>query len=818
MQNQEKEISSTTGDTMPEFLTNKKFWKWATVIFLVVLSYIAYITTLNAQPLWDEQLLLSWVNNLNGSEAFNQFVTWSGPTPSLDAWQPITNLSIIWCQKFGHLSIWLYRFGSVKAHALATVLLFFVIRKLPIENAFRFAVASCVLFALYPLHAEAVSWLGGWAMELGTFYFLASLYCYLRAKSFQMTKESPRTSPTSFILLVKWRWLVAGLIFYLAALSSTTALWLGAVLICLLELTNWLTKKDNHDTKSLRRTLACALPFVIMSATYAFAGGAFSNPIPQHVAELYTGHWYQPLLHLLLPINKTLLGASASSTKEYIFFGILLLPGLLIAPLVFLRNASFRYLLILSFLWSIACILPYIGTAASNINLWGSHALYLASVPMCLLVATLIMSFSCLALSGGQVVRYAGLAASSLLLLGLSIFYWHHLWLAESNYKGIGADLIAIEKSVQVVASKNQVPFVMASGISPTQAVDRSFSTDGAICIDSQTQLLSGPSVPDGRLKDQLRNGNYKNAVFHWDQNFRSLIDLDLSPVKNGFGPDLDGKGLSEKLLPPLQYYRTISFDAQENALVLESNSANGPAMRLHGEELSPIDGDYLYLDAKIVCPGQQANPQIELYWATRACPDYDHKWRRSTTSVQTNDSQYHRYFLSLRSLGWTGNGPISNIMLGFPAGAKVWIKGAGIASGANLIAKLTCTISAKSEKNSYTYPFFNFPESEELGLFTLSGATQASLQYDFSNVADATGGFAEISQANQQYLNPNGNEFSASAWKKIPLNGTTGQFNFSLQDFPASGVYSIRVIASGAGGSLLGNFSDEIKLNVSGK
>jgi hypothetical protein len=828
MQNQDKDITSTAGDTMPEFLNSKRFWKWTTVVGLIALSFIAYITTLNAQPLWDEQLILSWINNLNSSAAFNQFIIWSGPTPALDAWQPITNLTFLYCQKFGHQSIWLYRFASVKAHALATVLLFFVIRKLPIESSFRIAVAACILFALYPLHAEAVSWLGGWGIELGVFYFLASLYCYLRSKSFQMTKESPRTNPTSFVLLVRWRWLVGGLFLYLVSLSSNSAMWIGAVLISLLEFTNWLMKKDNNDIKSLRRTLACALPFVIMSATYALAGGAFANQIPKHMAQLFTGHWHQPLLHMLLPINKTLLGASASATKEYIFLGVMLVPSLLIAPLAFLRSANFRYLLVLSLVWLAACILPYIGTASSNINFWGSHALYLASVPLCLLAATLLMGFSSCFLAKSTNLNYAGMAVSTLFLIGTSIFYWHHLWLAQSNYKGIAADLIAIEKSVQVVASRNQVPFVIASGISPTQAVDRSFSTDGAICIDSGTQLLSAPSVPDGRLKDALRNGMYRNAVFHWDQNFHSLIDLDLSPAQNEFGTDLDGKGLVEKLLPPLQYYRTITFDAQENALVLESNSTNGAAVRMHGDGLSPLAGDFLYLDAKIVCPGQQpgpnqagpqeAPPQIELYWATRSCPEYDHKWRRSTTSALTNDNQYHRYFLSLRSLGWTTNGPIANIMLGFPAGAKVWLKGGGIADGANLIPKLSVNVSTKPEKNAYTYPFFNYPESAELGFASLSGTAQATLQYDLSNIKDATGGFVEISQPNRQFLNPNGNEFSESQWKKVPLNALSGPINFRLQDFPSSGVYSIRVIASDAAGHVLGNFSDEIKLNVSGK
>lgn len=786
---------------------HRSLYLWASMAAILILVFGGYLVTLSAPPLMDEQYLINWINHLSPANPASEFVGWGGPDHLLDAWQPLSSVCFLLTQKVFHASIFFYRFINVVLHLLTTLLVFFVVRRLAGHT--KLALSTAVLFAVFPLHAEAVSWLLGRACELAGLFFLSAFYCYLRAKTFCFTTVSPATNATSYKLLINRRWLLGGLLFFILALLCTTNAWIGLLLIIAYEFTNSLFASDNRSLESIKRSITCLAPFVIVAIVYCLLASVHDLEGAARTSSTSHRYWYQPFLNLLLPVNKTLVN---NSTKDITYFLLLFLPSMLASIIAIYKDKDFRRFFFLALLGTVVLIFPFDGHAAVTTTFYGSRALYLASFPFCMFVAALLCSYSYLYTGNNLILKRAVLIVSGLWLCLTCLSYWHHLFLQTSNYKGCARDLAIIQKSLEQVVDKQHVPFVLACGLPHSISLDPAFKTDGAVCLDGQTHLLSAPQIPAGRLKDALRQGHFVSSTLTWEPDFQSLVALDLSQSKNDFGEDLAGGAMVNKLLPPLMYYRTITFDDKENCLQLESNSTRGPAMLLNAQGLSPLAGDFYYVDTRTLCPGQPEHPEMELYWTTRSCSSYDHKLRRTTAPVIVNDMLYHRYYLSMRNLGWTANGPIATVMLGFPAGAKVWLKGIGIADGGKRIPHLLISPMNLFKQVKYAYPFVNFPNQPELGLLSVDRqADNILLDYSFANVDGAAQGIAEVSQADTVFADANNSQLSDVLMRQVPLSSQAGTLALNLHEFPVNGVYRIRVIATDSSGHLLGNFSDDI-------
>ena len=591
---------------------------------------------------------------------------------------------------------------------------------------------------------------------------------------------------------------------------SLASMWLGIILIAAFECVNAICAKDNRDKQRLLRTAICLSPFAVVTLAGLWSLMWQGNwPALSAVASFK--NWYHLLLNLFFPIARV---AGAHYARDLRNFIIVLVLPLIAFFYALWKNKDMQYVSLLSFVWLTISVLPFLGQAAFDSSLSGERALYLSSVPFCLLMAAILIGFSFI--YENERYKKIMLAVSGIFLLVLAIFYLGQLSSQLKHYKQQSKVVTSVERSLRTVIAKNNIVYVFALDIPYDLAIDKTwksiFQQGFAICFDGNSGLLAAPQIPDGHLKDALAAGHYATSAFHWDKDTEGFVSLDLSPKDNQFGSDLDATQVALKLLPPLMYYPNVKLNAEEKCLVMESNSDNGPAIRLNGAGLSPLVGNFFYVDARIQAPPQAKPPEIELYWATRSLTEYDHKLRRATCAAIINDNQYHRYYLPIRSTGWFSNGPIAAVMLGFPAGAKVSLKGIGITTGAERLPNLSLSPPLPGNNSQlFVNPYFRYPDNAELGL---SHASQtAALGYDLKNIPGACSALAEISQPNKGFNNPNGDKLSDELLETIELPGSSGQFHIAAER--GIGVYSIRVIAKDNNGHFAGNFSDALNLLI---
>lgn len=777
-------------------------WLLVAVMVVAVTAVLPYLVVLGSPLHLDDQFVLAWAGWLKGvsPSQHSQFFNWTGPD-RMDAWGPLTNLSmVITCGLSGGSAFFL-RSISVLIHCVNAIGVFFLFRQLPTKSQPWLPFVSALLFALYPLHPEAVSWVSGRASELSTLWALLVLYSYSKARTSHGASG--------------FKWLAAAVTSLLLACSTTWTMWVLVPMVVAYELINRLNKSTSSDTKV---SAVKGIAALFIAAGLYFGTALAISPAVVHLPnpQLSIDNLIQLTRNLIFPINQSVW---KGYSLQYRFLYFVLAVPLALLPITLIQDRKLRANLLLMLVWLFCAITPFVGYATAGTDLYGSRWLYFASVPLCGLMAAFLLSVTGIS----KKYAWAGRAIAIPLIVFLSVLFFLYTKNQNDAYRAAENALKHIQKSVQIVFAKQQAPVILVRDVPAYATVMPQSLNSHLMCFDGATGLLRATAVADGRLKDALRSGHLLSETFRWDKDFDSLVPIDLTPGHNEFGPDISAGKLVDRIHPNIAVYKTLCYDNKQDVLILERNSENGPVLSLRGQGLSPIDGDFFYVDALINAPDSHQDANIELYWVTGVFKDYAHNERKTTTRAILNDKQFHRYYLPIRSIPWITSGPPTLVTLGFPAGAKVQIKGVGIANAAKLVPELTVVNRVIADQSKhFDQMIFDYPESPELGLLTISKANpEAKLHYSLSNVSGATGGFFEISARDTLFDNPNGQPRSGAGYpeptKRVPINNLVGNYIVSTEQFPQPGLYSIRLIAVDKNGAAAGNFSDSVNFLVRG-
>ncbi len=117
-------------------------------------------------------------------------VDWAFRNPVVFIWHPVTLLShMLDCQLYG-LRPWGHHLTNVLLHALSTVLLFLVFRRM--TGACWRSAALAALFGLHPLRVESVAWVAERKDVLSAFFFMLTLWAYGRFVELRTPKPEAR--------------------------------------------------------------------------------------------------------------------------------------------------------------------------------------------------------------------------------------------------------------------------------------------------------------------------------------------------------------------------------------------------------------------------------------------------------------------------------------------------------------------------------------------------------------------------------------------------------------------------------------------------
>jgi hypothetical protein len=152
---------------------------------IAVLVLILYLPTLSAPAMYDEHYLLAWWKNLIQAGLFSHeslaFLNFAG-CDLRDGNGPYGNLSNLCLVAITAGKIGLIHFAAISLHLGNSLLLFIAsLRAQNLANrqstdtsvaCFATSAIAALLFALSPLAPEAVSWLGGFPLQIGTTFSL----------------------------------------------------------------------------------------------------------------------------------------------------------------------------------------------------------------------------------------------------------------------------------------------------------------------------------------------------------------------------------------------------------------------------------------------------------------------------------------------------------------------------------------------------------------------------------------------------------------------------------------------------------------------
>lgn len=145
------------------------------LVLLVVASILPFINGLSGDFVFDDEWLVAEHPAVQGPFNLGRILTaqYWGEVQGALLWRPATTLSFAIDRAIGGGVVW-FHLVNVLLHAAVTVSWFGLILRLSKRRYLAFAAA--ILFAVHPIHTEAVTWIAGRAELLAAFFSLAAIY------------------------------------------------------------------------------------------------------------------------------------------------------------------------------------------------------------------------------------------------------------------------------------------------------------------------------------------------------------------------------------------------------------------------------------------------------------------------------------------------------------------------------------------------------------------------------------------------------------------------------------------------------------------
>lgn len=370
------------------------------VIFL--LSLAVYINTLDNELVRDDNLQVlenKWITDYRYIPEILTSAVWDfyGTPGATNQYRPTFHLFLMVGYAFSGSSTWGYHLVNILFHALSSVLVFLVISRFiasagpprgspegvtdgSSESGGSFNILlsgfAALLFATHPINTEPVAWISGVPEVSFTFFYLLSLYLYIRSR---------KPGDINYIASV--------LFFFISACSKETAATLPVVLIAY-----ELIVAKRGVILMIKRLIPFGVAGVIYTALRFWTLKGMIPLKAEHVAELSS---FQLLLNVpplvVKYIGKLLLPTSLNF--DYVFDPVFSIsePRAFISAIISIgiviiiwrlrnRASDISFALLLIFL----PLLPALYIPALGLNTFTERYLYLPTVGFALLVAYIV--------------------------------------------------------------------------------------------------------------------------------------------------------------------------------------------------------------------------------------------------------------------------------------------------------------------------------------------------------------------------------------------------------------------------------------------
>jgi len=752
------------------------------VLLLAAVTFFAFAPTLFNFFCGDDYIHVEWLKRAVHEPALvwkNFYTTWLDDKCSL-YYRPLISVF-----NYGDYLIWGenglgFRITNIAFLIAASVFLGCIISELAdrpeLANrknqvsvlAFRqWGVLAAFLFALYPLHPEAVAWITGRVDSVVAAFYLASVWCYIRWRN---------TSLNLWLILT-------GFTMILALLSKEMGLSLPLAYF-FYELVY-----TGNPKKAPKQVILVNTFFWMLLAAYfamrqvflgSMVGGWDSSLAVGANLQKQLSVWTTGLEKMLVPINFLALGSRHwLATTWRAIVALCSCLGLIRIARDEQRLRAAAYLTLLL----IACLVPVYKVFNISGGLESSRYAYLATAPLCgLLTLWFGQSSSSVSrfyrnLSYGSIALAAVFLLSAFSLLRINLDPWVQ---AGREVNGLKAGIVSIEKT-----NKGNKPLLLMQ--IPDNYKGAYITRNALIGMspNSGLRLWGFPSTPFGLLRDNLKKVKDAVLVCRWDHANERFIEVNANiGEKPPLNKEWSGKGLTE--------------------IIAETNLRQAET----GLEVITKANLILHLQPKLVPPAQTHYIALEFINAKQPVDathfDLHFANECSTSSdVQGGEVKVDGKALVVFSLHgnfeWAFGENLKELALVIPTGVDATLKSVQIIAPERIMPMLSA-----SNRDLLLHD----------GLAYVSKGDPVELKIDASGIKDASQLKLQVTKENYMF-----NRFNYPITNPVAmldvfeLPSLKSGYSIRRELFPAPGFYELRCVALDKNGKLVGVPGDHMLL-----
>lgn len=746
-------------------------------------------------------------------------------------------------------------------HLASTVLIFFIARNLlgltcaatngsietsdsaegvshPFTNTWLYPLSASLIFGLYPLHTEAVSWITGRVDVIVTAFYLASLWCYM---SWRKNSTHDRG------------WLAATLVFMvLGLMSKEMAVTLPVLFIAYEILLHPGKSLIESALRSLKATVVFWLVIVAYFGLRRYALGTLVGGyddslffVPDVKEFIYS--WVHGLRMFIEPLNRNMMGGHHLLTHAWeIHLALLAVTFAAVAWL----NRTITRLLLFNLAFLAIAFVPVYKIFTITDDLQGNRLAHLATVALSLLIAMCFVPMR----------RRFFPVWQSTLAATFSILCFAVLWTNNQAWANAGREANAIREGLaKLYAQVEGDPQVLLVGLPDN--IDGAYVMRNAMQGMTRTPQMHRDAfhaimlnqfeqtMPIGFLKESIRQADDKARIFWWNAQSKEFEEVKLSTSTS------TSTSTSQAPTPTPTPPQDVSSTATTTDGKLESwsgtnlkqviNDTNGrwlpdgsfeatrapgrfgrPEVNLDLGTRSSFDTNFVSIKLKDR-GGDSTNFQkqgADLLYSHRITNDFSLPKRTHGAMTPTADTQ--EVIMPLRSLPeWTFRGEAGKLLLLLPRNSHLAIESISILAPERLFPALTFKNSGYLNRKGEIHLSQKAERAaggkaaqqadQQRSHQNESAINEASKVYiDATRVPDASSAIVEVTRGNLyfEFHNMPVPSKVIMSEHKLPRQGS---MTFTRDMFPSPGIYEARAWALDKSGNKLGVAGDHILIVV---
>ncbi|HEY9784394.1 MAG TPA: glycosyltransferase family 39 protein [Candidatus Obscuribacterales bacterium] len=857
------------------------------VLLLVALNCACYFRTINGYFLADDMVHVSYLTRVFAGQPWLLWQNFVGnwmQTAGTQFYRPLISITLALDYLFYGANPIGFHLSNLGFQTLSSILLFLGARRMfpeiPISRRSWTALIAAALFACHPLHPEVVSWIIGRVDSLAAMFLLLSFWLYLKGSQQQERKSHSVMLRTG-----------SAIAFVLSLMSKEMAITLPPALFLYALFSRQTSASRNLLSRAAKALWAVKEYFVILfvyigvrTLALGTIAGGYAGSIGEGLNATIVKRWLMDgsLIRVLMPFNDEIF-----APKDFFRKALKCIYGLSAALLIVrmaliarsrlpakngkeqsteleqsqavVSSASPSSLIVPLFAlgWLVISLLPTIQVWNLTTHLQGSRFVYLATAPLCLLLASLISLPAALGLTLANGVgsskflsdRIAGKKieiACHLLAVCLVAAYAAMAYKNNMPWDRASKSVRALRQGIEDTLGRLKADEMMVVTNLPQQYKGAHMlynASTFAVLLepplsrrDISKQVATFEPVMFGdsslinvsRLRNMLAS-RQRYKFFRWDETQNALVELNLEKPLTGssdgtYGLDESAKadgghGVSGSAKTNVGQAVAGSSASRAGASVaapiIDTNVSGSDCLVSPNMNVNPLTIDFVDINLAIEpVDGSSPAGALILSWSSQSNPYPQEKSQLSLPLVPSTKRRHYRFCVSERK-SWVFAGNIAKLRLDTTCKpSRLILHSIDVKSGDREIARLAPNPQLPNKARRYL--------TEDNTGVCRPGWDLGLFAYDVSRIPGAAAARYEVSQPDSWFEHYSGTFRDNQPSSHASIAGTFPDIqaaakSIDISALPGPGFYELRIFALDKAGKVIGYSSDPINFQLSG-